>query len=75
MLPGVRPIISLASVPTESTLRVPLLPSLTATTEGSLQMMPRPRTYTSVFAVPRSIARSLDSIPASQLNMLRSLRG
>src|ERR1700676_365555 len=43
----------LASAPTASGR-----PSLTftATTEGSFKMMPRPRTYTRVFAVPRSTA-------------------
>src|SRR5580693_3843061 len=35
--------------------------TFTATTEGSLRMMPRPRTYTSVFAVPRSTAMSRPS--------------
>jgi hypothetical protein len=29
-----------------------------ATTDGSLRTMPSPRTYTSVFAVPRSTAMS-----------------
>src|SRR3954463_8401089 len=33
---------------------------LSAITVGSLRMMPRERAYTSVFAVPRSIARSRD---------------
>src|SRR5690606_37755082 len=32
--------------------------TLTATTEGSLRTMPRPRTYTTVLAVPRSTAMS-----------------
>src|SRR5690349_9216741 len=32
---------------------------LSAMTDGSLSTMPRPRAYTSVFAVPRSMARSL----------------
>ena len=31
-----------------------------ATTDGSFSTMPRPRTYTSVLAVPRSIAMSYD---------------
>jgi hypothetical protein len=35
--------------------------TFTATTEGSFKMMPRPRTYTRVFAVPRSIAMSRPS--------------
>src|SRR3954469_20053014 len=55
MLPGVRPIMRLASVPTA---RMPLLLVLIATTEGSLSTIPRPRTYTSVLAVPRSTAMS-----------------
>src|SRR5580698_6758702 len=55
MLPGVRPIIRLASTPTATIWPVLVL---SATTEGSLSTMPRPRTYTSVFAVPRSTAMS-----------------
>src|ERR1044072_4036218 len=58
MLPGVRPSISLASLPTASTLLVTLL---IATMEGSLTTMPRPLAYTRVFAVPRSMARSLEN--------------
>ena len=38
---------------------------LTATTEGSLRMMPRPRTLTSVFAVPRSIPMSTEKRPSA----------
>ena len=52
---GVRPIIRLASMPTASG-RSSLM--LTATTDGSLSTMPRPRTYTRVLAVPRSTAMS-----------------
>src|SRR5689334_9007204 len=55
MLPGVRPSISFASLPTASTSPVFLL---IATIEGSLTTMPLPFAYTSVFAVPRSMARS-----------------
>src|SRR5467141_1980923 len=55
MLPGVRPSISLASLPTASTSPVFLL---MATMEGSLTTMPFPLANTSVFAVPRSMARS-----------------
>ena len=55
MLPGVRPIIRLASMPTATICPVFVL---SATTEGSLSTMPRPRTYTSVLAVPRSTAMS-----------------
>src|ERR1700722_1398874 len=55
MFDGVRPIIRLASAPTARGR-----PSLmsTATTDGSLSTMPRPRTYTNVLAVPRSTAMS-----------------
>ena len=41
MLPGVRPIIRLASMPTATILPVVVL---IATTDGSLSTMPRPRT-------------------------------
>jgi hypothetical protein len=44
-----------ASMPTASTR---LLSFSTATTEGSMSTMPRPRTDTRVFAVPRSTAMS-----------------
>src|SRR6185369_7088683 len=57
MLPGVRPSISFASLPTASTLLVTLL---MATMEGSLTTIPRPFANTKVLAVPRSIARSLE---------------
>ena len=57
MLPGVRPSISLASLPTASTSLVDVL---TAMIEGSLTMMPLPCAKTSVLAVPRSMARSLE---------------
>ena len=53
--PGVRPSISFASRPTATTSPVALL---IATIEGSLTTMPFPCEKTSVFAVPRSIARS-----------------
>ena len=59
MFPGVRPSISLAALPTASTLLVILL---TATMEGSRTTMPRPSANTRVFAVPRSIARSDEKI-------------
>ena len=55
MWPGVRPIMRLASLPTAR--MAPFL-VLIATTLGSLSTIPRPRTYTSVFAVPRSTAMS-----------------
>src|ERR1700729_4124336 len=63
MLPGVRPNISLASLPTASTSPVVLL---IATIEGSLTTMPFPRAYTRVLAVPKSIARSLENILNSE---------
>src|SRR5271155_2997199 len=53
--PGVRPSISLASLPTASTSPLFLL---MATMDGSLTTIPLPLAYTSVLAVPRSIARS-----------------
>ena len=65
MLPGVRPSISLAALPTASTLFVILL---TATIEGSRTTMPRPSAKTSVLAVPRSMARSLEKIEKSERN-------
>src|SRR5438552_1921594 len=57
MLPGVRPSISFASLPTASTSLVFLF---IATIEGSLTTMPLPRAYTRVLAVPRSMAKSLE---------------
>src|SRR5580658_4412942 len=66
---GVRPIMRLASAPTARGR-----PSLTftATTDGSLRMMPRPRTYTSVFAVPRSTAMSRPS-KKNRLSLMASI--
>src|SRR3954451_7479800 len=55
IVPGVRPSMRFASTPTACTS--PVRWSI-ATTEGSERTMPRPRTYTSVFAVPRSTAMS-----------------
>src|SRR5207344_736902 len=40
---------------------------LRATTEGSLSTIPRPRTYTRVFAVPRSTAMSRPRKPSALL--------
>ena len=57
MLPGVRPSISLASLPTASMRLVSLLMT---TTEGSRTTMPCPLAKTRVLAVPRSMARSLE---------------
>ena len=59
MLPGVRPSMSFASLPTASTLPVFWL---IATMDGSLTTMPFPFAKTIVFAVPRSIARSLEKM-------------
>ena len=53
--PGVRPSMSFASRPTATTSPLFLL---MATIEGSLTTIPLPRAKTSVFAVPRSMARS-----------------
>jgi len=64
MLPGVRPSIALASRPTAST---EWSAWWIATIEGSLRTIPSPRTYTSVFAVPRSTAKSFENMPASRL--------
>src|SRR5262249_11656664 len=67
MLAGVRPSISLASLPTASTLPVRWL---TAMIDGSHSTIPFPFAYTSVVAVPRSIARSLEN----RLNIDRGLQ-
>ena len=60
MLAGVRPTIAFASEPTAMTSLVLLS---MATTEGSLMTIPRPRTCTRVFAVPRSMPRSRPNAP------------
>ena len=60
MLAGVRPTIRFASAPTARTRFV--LASM-ATTDGSLMTIPRSRTWTSVFAVPRSIPMSREKKP------------
>ncbi len=52
---GVRPIIRWASAPTATTSPVR---SSMATTDGSESTMPRPCTWTTVLAVPRSTAMS-----------------
>src|SRR3954469_18248013 len=71
MYPGVRPIIFHASWPIASTSCDRLFSAITV---GSLRMIPWPREYTSVFAVPRSIARSLarPAAPRLGLALLRS---
>ena len=58
MLPGALPSICLASSPTACTSFVLLF---MATTEGSRKTIPCPLTFTSVLAVPRSIAKSLEN--------------
>src|SRR5207237_9833347 len=58
MYPGVRPISCHASRPMASTSWVCEFKAITV---GSLSTMPRPRVYTRVLAVPRSMARSLAS--------------
>src|ERR1700744_3389678 len=63
MLPGVRPNISFASLPTASTSPVFLL---MATIEGSFTTMPLLLAYTRVLAVPRSMARSLENMLNSE---------
>ncbi len=44
-------------------------PARTATTDGSRRTMPWSLTYTSVFAVPRSIPISLENKPKKPLNI------
>ena len=63
--PGVLPITSFASFPTYLARSVWVL---TATTDGSLMMMPFPRRYTSVFAVPRSMPISFVNIMYAPLD-------
>src|ERR671911_1852309 len=66
IVPGVRPSMRLASMPTACTS--PVRWSI-ATTEGSERTMPRPRTYTSVLAVPRSTAMSRPPKPLIERKM------
>ncbi|OGT27881.1 MAG: hypothetical protein A2Z17_06805 [Gammaproteobacteria bacterium RBG_16_66_13] len=70
-LAGVRPTISLASAPMARTRLVFLS---IATQDGSLITMPRPRTWTRVLAVPRSMAISREKRPRSQLRGLKAKR-
>src|SRR6266498_3416939 len=69
MFPGVRPIIFFAWTPTATIFPVSVL---SATTDGSFTAIPRLRTYTRVFAVPRSTAMSRPR-NASMLPMTTSL--
>ncbi len=64
IVPGVRPSIRFASTPTACTS--PERWSI-ATTDGSDRTIPRPRTYTSVFAVPRSTAMSRPPNPVIEV--------
>src|SRR6266511_78014 len=64
IVPGVRPSMRFASTPTACTS--PERWSI-ATTDGSESTIPRPRTYTSVFAVPRSTAISRPPKPVREL--------
>ena len=66
-----RPIICHASWPIARTSPDRLL---SAITEGSFKTMPSPRAYTSVLAVPRSIARSRARVRSPQLLCRRDAR-
>ncbi len=67
MFAGVRPTIRFASAPMARTRLV--LASM-ATTLGSLMTIPRSRTWTSVFAVPRSIPMSREKRPSRRSSMV-----
>ena len=67
MFAGVRPTIRLASAPMAST-RFDF--ASIATTDGSLMTIPRSRTWTSVFAVPRSMPMSREKRPSRRSNMI-----
>jgi hypothetical protein len=62
MLPGTLPSICLASLPTAMMVFLPFGPPSwrIATTDGSSSTMPKLRTYISVLAVPKSMARSFE---------------
>ena len=62
MFPGVLPNILLASPPTANTSPVVLF---TATTDGSLNTIPFPFTYTITVAVPKSIPTSCPKLNIS----------
>src|SRR3990172_6277488 len=66
MLAGVRPTIRLASAPMARTF---LVRASMATTDGSLITIPRSRTWTSVFAVPRSMPMSREKMPRMRSSM------
>src|SRR4029453_5124027 len=67
ILPGVRPSISLASMPTASMRPFTLF---RATIDGSLRTMPLPRAKKQVLAVPRSMARSWEKWESRVANMV-----
>ena len=72
--PGVLPSIAFAVLPTAMPSRSTSLVSfLTATTLGSFRTIPRPRTLTSVFAVPRSMPISTEKRPRVHSTGLRML--
>src|SRR6266849_2291690 len=71
ILVGVRPNISLASLPTACTSPVR---SSRATAEGSLTTMPRPRAKTRVLTVPKSIAKSAENKLNNGRRLLRETR-
>ncbi|KRL18469.1 hypothetical protein FD39_GL000337 [Lactobacillus amylolyticus DSM 11664] len=73
ILPGVRPTILYASVPTATTLLVEVF---TATTEGSFKTIPLPETLISTFAVPRSIpiSRATITLPSIQVTFYHKIR-
>ena len=67
MLAGVRPTIRFASAPIASTaLRL----RVDRDDRGSLMTIPRSRTWTSVFAVPRSMPMSREKRPSRRSNMI-----
>ena len=73
MLPGVRPSIFFAAVPTASMPFLAFMVSFcTATTDGSFKTIPLFLIKIKVLAVPRSIARSLDRYLEKKRNMRMS---
>src|SRR5260370_28393723 len=71
ILAGVRPNISLASLPTACTSPVR---SSIATAEGSLTTMPPTLEYTRVLVVPKSIAKSAENKLNNGRRLLREIR-
>src|SRR5262245_8107735 len=73
IVPGVLPSMALAVLPTAMpSSMTSLVPFLTATTLGSFRMIPRPRTHTSVLAVPRSMPMSIEKLPKTHSRGLRN---